>query len=75
MNISACQILVCYTWKIIESSYENKMKTISALTSSEKFPLLDGLYSVSEIQDYISSVKHRITFKAKSRNHLELLTN
>ena len=75
MNISACQILVCYTWKIIESSYENKMKTISALTSSEKFPLLDGLYSLSEIQDDISSVKHRITFKNKSRDHLELLTN
>ena len=75
MNILACQILVCYTWKNIESSYENNVKTISALTSSEKFPLLDGLYSVSDIQDYIGNVKHRITFKTKSRNHLELLTN
>ena len=48
------------------------MKTISALTSSEKFPLLDGLYSVSDIQDYIGNVKHRITLHLKLNQEIIL---
>ena len=36
----------------MKSSYNNNKSKISAPTWNEKFELLDGLYSVSDIQDY-----------------------
>ena len=41
-----------YTWKNIKSAYDdNKFKT-SAPVWNDKFDLLDGSYSISDIQDY-----------------------
>ena len=42
-------------WKNIKSSYNNKFK-ISAPTWNDKFELLDGSYSVSDIQDYFEYI-------------------
>ena len=41
-----------YTWKDIKSSYNNNKFKILSPTWNDKFELLDGLYSVSDIQDY-----------------------
>ena len=40
----------------IKSSYNNKKFKISAPTWNDKFELLDGLYSVSNIQDYFKYI-------------------
>ena len=41
-----------YTWKNRKSSYNNNKFKISAPTWNDKSELPDGLYSVSNIQDY-----------------------
>ena len=46
------RIGIYYTWKNIKSSYNNNKFKISAPTWDDKFELLDGSYSVSDIQDY-----------------------
>ena len=42
---------IYYTWKNIKTSYKNNNFKISSPIWNEKFELLDGLYSVSDIQD------------------------
>ena len=49
--LALSNLSVYYTWKNIKSSYNNKFK-ISASTWIDKFELPDGLYSLSNIQDY-----------------------
>ena len=44
---------ICYTRKNIKQSYKNNDFKISASTWNDKFELPDGLYSVSDIQDYL----------------------
>ena len=41
-----------YKWKNIKKSYKSNEFKISAQTGNEEFELPDGLYSVSDIQDY-----------------------
>ena len=53
--ISLSNLSIYYTWKNIKSSYNNKFK-ISAPTWNDKFELPDGLYSVSDIQDYFEYI-------------------
>ena len=43
---------IYYTWKNRKSSYNNNKFKISAPTWNDKSELPDGLYSVSNIQDY-----------------------
>ena len=43
---------IYYTWANIKASYKNNEFKISALTWKDKFELLWGSYSVSDIQDY-----------------------
>ena len=43
---------IYYTRKNIKSAYSNNKLKISAATWNDKFHLLDGSYSVSDIQDY-----------------------
>ena len=45
-----------YTWKNIKSSYNNIKFKISAPILNDKFELSDGLYSVSDIQDYFEYI-------------------
>ena len=59
--IALSNLSIYYTWKNIKSSYNNKNFQISAPTWNYKFQLPDGLYSVSDIQDYFENIlkKHR----------------
>ena len=51
-SIALSNLSIYYTWKIIKSSYNNNKLKISAPTWNNKFELLDGSYSISNIQDY-----------------------
>ena len=51
-RIALSNLSIYYTWKNIKSSYNNNKCKISAQTWNDKFELLDGSYSVSDIQDY-----------------------
>ena len=53
--IALSNLSIYYMWKNIKSSYNNKFK-ISAPTWNDKFELPDGLYSVSDIQDYFEYI-------------------
>ena len=55
--ITLSNLSIYYTWKNIKSSYNNNKFKISAPTWNDKFELLDGLYSVSNIQDYFVSTE------------------
>ena len=50
---------IYYTWKNIKSSYNNNKFKISPPTWNNKFELLDGSYSVSEIQDYFEYILNK----------------
>ena len=45
-----------YTWKNIKISYKNYKFKISVAIRNEEFELLDGSYSVSDIQDYFTYI-------------------
>ena len=47
---------VYYTWKSIKSSYDNNKFKISAPIWSDELELPDGLYSISDIQDYFEYI-------------------
>ena len=49
-------ISIYYTWRNIKNAYNNNKFKISAPTWNDKFELSDGLYSVSDIQDYFNYV-------------------
>ena len=51
-NIGLVKLSIYYTWKNIKSVYNNNKFKISAPTWNDEFDLLDGLYSISDIQDY-----------------------
>ena len=42
-----------YTWKNITQQYKNNKLKITAPTWNNEFELLNGSYSVSDIEDYI----------------------
>ena len=54
---------IYYTWKNIKSSYNNNKFKISAPAWNDEFDLPDGLYSISDIQDYFEYIikKHEAT--------------
>ena len=47
---------IYYTWKNIKSEYNNSKFKISAPTWNDTFDLLDGSYSISDIQDYFEFI-------------------
>ena len=49
-------LAIYYTWKNVKSVYNNNKFKISAPTWNETFDLPDGLYNISEIQDYIEYI-------------------
>ena len=57
-TVALSNLNIYYTWKNVNSSYNNNKFKISAPTWSKGFELPDGSYSVSDIQDYILK-KHR----------------
>ena len=47
---------IYYTWKNIRQQYKNNKLKIIAPPWNDEFELLDGLYSVSDIQDYFEYI-------------------
>ena len=54
--IALSNLSIYYTWRNIESSYNNNKFKISAPTWNDEFELTDGSYSVSDIQDYFKYI-------------------
>ena len=54
--IALSNLSVCCTQKNIKSSYNNNKLKISAPTWNDEFELLDGSYSVSDMQDYFEYI-------------------
>ena len=55
-TIALSNLSIYYIWRNIKSSYNNNKFKISAPTWNDKFELPDGLYSVSDIQDYFEYI-------------------
>ena len=54
--VASSNISIFYTRKNIKESYKNNKFKISAPTWNDKFELLGGSYSVSDIQDYFEYI-------------------
>ena len=50
--VALSNLSIYYIWKDVKKSYKNNKFKISAPTWNEELELLDGSYSVSDIQDY-----------------------
>ena len=55
-NIELFNLSICYKWKNIKSAYSNNKFKISALSWNDEFDLLDGSYSIYDIQDYLEFI-------------------
>ena len=55
-NMTLANLSIYYTWKNINTEYNNNKFKISAPTWNETFDLPDGSYSVAEIQDYFEFI-------------------
>ena len=55
-NMALGSLSIYYTWKNVKSTYDNNKFKISTPTWDETFDLPDGLYNISEIQDYIEYI-------------------
>ena len=63
-SIALSNLSIYYTWKNIKSSYNNNKFKLSPPTWSDELELLDGSYSVLDIQDYCEYIlkKYRENF-------------
>ena len=57
--IALSNLSIYYRWKNIKSSYNNNEFRMSAPTWKDEFELLDGSYSVSDIQDYLEYISKK----------------
>ena len=55
-SVALSNLSIYYTWKNIKSSYNNNKLKVSAPTWNDKFELLDGSYSVSDVHDYFEFI-------------------
>ena len=55
-NMALANLSIYYTWKNVKSTYNNNKFKILAPTWNETFDLPDGLYNISEIQNYIEYI-------------------
>ena len=55
-NMALANLSIYYTWKNVKSIYKNNKFKISAPTWNKTFDLPDGLYNISEIQDYFEDI-------------------
>ena len=58
--VALSNLNICYTCKNIKKSFKNKKFKIPAPAWNEKLQLIDGSYSLSDIQDYFeyNIIKH-----------------
>ena len=54
--IPLSNLSIYYTWRNIKTSYNNNNFKISTPIWNDKFKLPDGLYSLSDIQDYFKYI-------------------
>ena len=54
--VALSDLSIYYTWKKKKNSFKNNTFNISDPTWNEVFELLDGLYSVSDIQEYFECI-------------------
>ena len=61
-NIALGNLSICYTWKNINSTYNNNKFKMSDPTWNNNFDFNDGSYSIAYIQDYFEFIikKHEI---------------
>ena len=55
-NMALASLSIYYTWKNVKSIYKNNKFKISAPTWNDTFDLLDGLYNIPAIQNYIEYI-------------------
>ena len=55
-NMAFANLSIYYTWKNIKSEYNNNKFKISASAQNDTFDLLDGLYSIEDIQDHFEFI-------------------
>ena len=55
-NMALANLSIYHTWKNIKSEYKNNKFKISAPTWNDTFDLLDGSYSIADIQDYFEFI-------------------
>ena len=55
-SIALSNFSIYYTWKNINSPYNNNKFERSASTWNDEFELPDGSYSISDIQDYFEYI-------------------
>ena len=60
-NKALANLNIYYTWKNINSKYNNNEFKISASTWDDTFDLPDGSYSIFDIQDYFELIIKNIT--------------
>ena len=54
--VALSNLTIYYTWRNIRKSYKNKKFKISPPTWNQEFELLDGSYSIPDIQDYFEYI-------------------
>ena len=54
--LSKSNLSIYCTWKNVKKTYKNNKFKISVPTWNEEFELLEGLYSISDIQDYFEYI-------------------
>ena len=65
--VALSNLSIYYAWKNIKKSYNNNEFKITARTWNEESELLDGLYSISDIQDYFEYILKRHGAKTMNR--------
>ena len=55
-NMALANLNVYYTWQNIKSAYSNNKFKVSVPTWNDEFDLLDGSYSITDIQDYFEFI-------------------
>ena len=55
-NMALANLSIYYTWKNINSEYNNNKFKISVPTWNDTFDLPDGSYSIADIQDYFEFI-------------------
>ena len=86
-NRTFANLSIYHTQKNIKSEYNSNTFKISPPTWNDKFDLLNGSYSISDIQDYFeyiaddppvqictTKIKNKTVFKIKTGYKLELLS-
>ena len=63
--IASSNLSIYQTWNNIKSSYNNNKFKISTPTWNEEFPLPDGSYLISDIQDYFEYILKKLGEKIK----------